>query len=85
MGFGDLLNDESKIHTRHMGAWKPIDVTGSGGLSPDPRPGMYDPPGQLYRMDTDIRERSNVYREQPGVEHELRELLVFWRSAPGHR
>jgi len=60
---------------RH-GDWKLIDGPGSGGFSPDPPTTCYDPPGQLYNMRTDIRERRNQWSEQPDIVHELQILLA---------
>ncbi len=49
------------------GPWKLIMGTGSGGFSPDPEVGTYDPPQQLYHMQNDIRERHNRYFEEPDI------------------
>jgi arylsulfatase A-like enzyme len=50
-----------------QGDWKYIAGTGSGGFSPNPPVGLYDPPAQLYNMATDIRERRNLCFERPEV------------------
>ncbi len=53
------------------GKWKLIIGTGSGGFSPDPKVDEYAPPGQLYDMENDVRERKNLYFDRPDVVREL--------------
>jgi len=67
------------------GQWKFLDHTGSGGnnyerseglkpfLLPDTAP---DAPGQLYDLDTDPGETTNLYFKHPGIVKELKALLV---------
>jgi arylsulfatase A-like enzyme len=74
----------SGLHGIRRGDWKFIAGTGSGGFSPNPDVGIYDPPGQLYNMHTDIRERHNVYGQQPAKVTELARLLLQYRSG-AHR
>jgi len=71
------------------GKWKLEMCPGSGGWS-DPTPGPACeglPPIQLYNLDTDIGERTNVYDEYPEVVAELKTLLTRYvetgRSTPG--
>jgi len=55
------------------GRWKFIDGKGSGGWSPaNPDDGA---PGQLYNIEKDIRETTNLYSQYPDVVKELRALL----------
>lgn len=55
------------------GKWKFIDGNGSGGWSPkDPDDNA---PGQLYDMEKDERETTNLYNKYPAVVKELKELL----------
>jgi arylsulfatase A-like enzyme len=62
------------------GDWKLCMGLGSGGFSKprreDPCPG--GPRGQLYRMDTDPSESTNLWREHPEVVERLSGLLQQW-------
>jgi len=62
------------------GDWKLICSTGSGGFSADPKIGSYDPPGQLYNMRDDIREKKNLYFEEPDTVRELTTRLAALRG-----
>ncbi len=70
--------------------WKLILCSGSGGIS-QPRNRNEDeagrPPYQLYNIDSDPGERTNLYKLYPGKVIELRQLLneyiVIGRSTPG--
>jgi hypothetical protein len=79
------------------GSWKYLDHKGSGGnnYSRDGRWGMKtyalaelapDAPGQLYRLDEDPGESTNLYFEHPEIVKELKakleEFKVSGRSAP---
>ncbi len=71
------------------GNWKLEMCPGSGGWS-DPRPGPDCeglPPIQLYNLDTDIGERTNVHDQYPDIVEELKTLLTRYvetgRSTPG--
>lgn len=71
------------------GRWKLIQGPGSGGFSPDPPITVYDPPGQLYDMQADISERTNLYFERPDLVCRLTDLLNRIRCGgadgdPGH-
>lgn len=55
------------------GKWKFIDGNGSGGWSPNKRDD--NAPGQLYDMENDERETTNVYDRYPEIVKELKELL----------
>ena len=62
-----------------QGRWKFIDGQGPGSNQWDgPAPG--DPPGQLYDMDADRHEDSNLYKEQPEVVGALKQLLERYKS-----
>ena len=67
-----------------QGKWKLILGKGSGGWRE--RGGKDAPPGQLYDMENDAREQSNLYNEEPEVVANLTELLETYRrqgrSAP---
>jgi len=74
------------------GNWKLECCAGSGGWSyPQARKDIDElarlPPMQLYDLSTDVRERENLFTEQPGVAGELLELLWQYvetgRSTPG--
>lgn len=71
------------------GPWKLEMCPGSGGWSaPKPGPACEDlPPIQLYNLDADIGERSNVYDQHPDIVEELKTLLTQYvengRSTPG--
>lgn len=73
------------------GRWKLELCPGSGGWS-DPRPGQEPegaPPIQLYDLESDIGERSNMQESCPEVVEELLALLIAYvrngRSTPGER
>ncbi len=60
-----------------QGPWKMIGGLGSGGFTKpqtiEPEPG--GPVGQLYNMDTDPAETTNLWQDEPGVVSRLSELL----------
>ena len=79
------------------GPWKYLDLPGSGGNRYEGRPQMEryllpelapDAPGQLYNLDSDPGETTNLYFEHPEIVKELKGLLeetrASGRSAP-HR
>lgn len=78
--------------TIRKGKWKLLLSPSSGGWS-FPAPGKDDeiiaalPPVQLYDMEADPEESSNLYAEHPDVVEELTQLLVRYvksgRSTPG--
>ncbi|MCF0069877.1 hypothetical protein LZD49_05295 [Dyadobacter sp. CY261] len=53
--------------------WKFIDGKGSGGWSS--KGNASDPAGQLYDMESDPRETTNLYEQQPEIVKELKLLL----------
>ncbi|MES2375395.1 MAG: sulfatase-like hydrolase/transferase [Bacteroidota bacterium] len=60
------------------GKWKFIDGNGSGGWSAkDPNDNF---PGQLYDMEKDERETTNLYSKYPDVVKELKDLLEQQKS-----
>jgi len=67
------------------GKWKLLLHSGSGGNPVDCPEN--DDPVQLYDMDADPFETTNVYREHPGIVRELKELclqvITRGRSTPG--
>jgi arylsulfatase A-like enzyme len=72
-----------------QGRWKLEMCPGSGGWS-YPRPGEEpadSPPIQLYDMEADVSERSNVQADHPDVVRDLTKLLTKYvkegRSTPG--
>ncbi len=74
------------LYGMRRGPWKLIDGTGSGGFSPDPKPGKYDAPMQLYNMDADISETDNCYWQEREIVGELSALLAEHRHRiPGDR
>ncbi len=72
------------------GPWKLIMCPGSGGWS-DPRPGSEEaehlPPFQLYHLEQDPAEQTNLWGEYPSLQDSLRSLLqhqiISGRSTPG--
>ena len=66
------------------GAWKLVMGRGSGGWSG--KGDVLDPPGQIYDVQTDPSEQTNLYEEHPEIVVELESLLhryqVEGRSAP---
>jgi len=56
------------------GKWKFVDGKGSGGWS-DKTGKPEDPAGQLYDMEKDVRETTNLYTKYPEVVKELKALL----------
>jgi arylsulfatase A-like enzyme len=72
------------------GKWKLILCPGSGGWS-YPRPGVDDMTGfpeiQLYDLENDISEKTNLQDQYPEIVNELRSLLAKYiregRSTPG--
>ena len=78
------------------GSWKYLAHTGSGGNRYDNNPGLKpfflpdtapDAPGQLYNLETDPGERTNLANERPEIAAELNGLLehskAAGRSRPG--
>lgn len=71
------------------GPWKLEMCPGSGGWSaPKPGPACEGlPPVQLYNLDTDIGELTNLHDQHPDIVHELKSLLTQYvqngRSTPG--
>lgn len=55
------------------GKWKFIDGRGSGGWSSHGDPS--DPEGQLYNLETDPTESTNLYEANPAIVKELKQLL----------
>jgi len=60
------------------GKWKLIDGKGSGGRTKVPKD---DPKTQLYDMEADVSETTNVYEKHPEVVKELKALLEKYKSA----
>jgi len=77
---------ESVIHHSNDGSfairkgpWKLIMCSHSGGWSyptPESEAAKTLPPLQLYNMDTDPSEKTNVYNQYPGIVSELKELIT---------
>ncbi len=66
-----------------MQQWKVIFGLGSGGFSHPQaaRPGAEDPPGQLYDLESDPTETTNLWFDHPDLVHAARETLEGWRRA----
>ena len=60
------------------GKWKYIDGNGSGGWSPKNVEDVA--PGQLYNMENDPGETTNLYSQHPEIVKELKELLDKQKS-----
>jgi len=56
-----------------QGKWKFIDGKGSGGWSS--KGNAADPDGQLYDIENDPSETSNLFEKQPEIVKELKALL----------
>lgn len=69
-----VMESGSRLMLIRSGPWKFIDGLGSGGFSRPsritPEPG--DPRGQLYNLDTDPGETTNLYFEHPEIVERLR-------------
>ena len=74
------------LAVRH-GAWKLIPALGSGGFSQPrrvkPEPG--GPTGQLYNLDDDPGENTNLFQKHPEVVAKLTKMLDDIRQQPGSR
>ena len=73
----------SGVFAVRRGEWKLIEGLGSGGFS-EPRtaePGEGEAPGQLYNLDRDLGETTNLFLEQSEVVESLTELLAEIRAA----
>ncbi|MCC6354150.1 MAG: arylsulfatase [Verrucomicrobiae bacterium] len=77
------------VFSIRQGPWKYLDHRGSGGNNydspelrafalPDTAPGA---PGQLYNLDDDPGETTNLYFNHPGIVAELKGLLDRWKSS----
>jgi hypothetical protein len=77
------------VFSIRQGPWKYLDHRGSGGNNydspqlrpfalPDTAPGA---PGQLYNLDDDPGETTNLYFNHPGIVAELKGLLDKWKSS----
>ena len=62
-----------------QGKWKLIAGRGSGGWT-RVKTAKTDPPGQLYDMQTDSGEKTNVWRKHPQVVHRLTALLGKYKK-----
>ncbi|MCP4398110.1 MAG: sulfatase, partial [bacterium] len=68
-----------------QGKWKLILGLGSGGFSEPQRviPGPGESKGQLYDMDNDRSETTNLWDEQPDIVERLTTLLISYQET-GH-
>jgi len=72
------------IFAIRKGQWKFIDAKGSGGWSlPEDKVAADAPPGQLYNMDKDPSEKTNLYTQHPEIVNELKALLEKYKEQ-GH-
>lgn len=79
----ELVHHGSKsLYGIRSGPWKLILGQGSGGFSPDPKTTVYDPPGQLYAMNNDIREQNNLYFQHPETVEELTRVFAKHKRFP---
>lgn len=80
------------VFSIRQGPWKYLDHRGSGGNNydspqlrpfalPDTAPGAPGAPGQLYNLDDDPGETTNLYFNHPGIVAELKGLLDKWKSS----
>jgi hypothetical protein len=65
-----------------QGQWKLILGRGSGGFTQPVRvtPGPGEPKGQLYDMENDTAETTNLWAERPEIVQELTVLLDRYRE-----
>ncbi len=68
-----------------QGKWKLILGCGSGGFSEPARiiAGPGEPRGQLYDMENDTAETSNLWDQQPDIVTQLTDLLIGYKEQ-GH-
>ncbi len=78
-----VMQSGSGLMTVREGGWKLITGLGSGGFSKPSkvRPGPNDPAGQLYDLDTDPGETTNLYADHPEVVARLRAILREVRAS----
>lgn len=65
-----------------QGPWKMVEKRGSGGFSPPSQyePGADEPQGQLYNLEADPMEATNVYDQYPRKVAEMQTLLNSLRA-----
>lgn len=76
-----MISSRKQLALRH-GPWKYIPSLGSGGFT-KPRhlePNSDGPEGQLYRLDEDPSETSNLWMDQPAKVKELEQILEMIRN-----
>lgn len=77
-----VLHSARGMFAIRQGSWKLIEGLGSGGFTEpifaDAEPG--GPEGQLYNLDEDPQETTNLYMERPDVVEELSALLDRYRD-----
>jgi hypothetical protein len=68
-----------------QGPWKLIDGLGSGGFTAPPKiePEPDGPKGQLYNLDDDPAEQTNLWAERPEIVAHLTALLERYKQQ-GH-
>ena len=66
-----------------QGPWKLILGCGSGGFSEPKRaiPGPGEPTGQLYDMENDTAETTNLWHEHPDIVEDLTKLLFQYQQS----
>lgn len=75
-----ISQSSKKVLAIREGQWKLIPTRGSGGFSEVPLE-PDSPEGQLYRLDTDLGETTNVWTENPEVVTRLSGLLESARTS----
>jgi len=81
-----VMRSGSGFMTIRSGKWKLIEGLGSGGFTKPKRikPGPGDPEGQLYDLEADLAETTNLFAERPAVvarlRAEMKEIVESGRS-----
>ncbi|MEX0600346.1 MAG: arylsulfatase, partial [Rhodothermales bacterium] len=77
-----VLHSSRGMYALRRGPWKLIEGRGSGGFTEpifvDPEPG--EPEGQLYHLEEDPLETTNLYAERPEIVEQLSTLLDRYRD-----
>ncbi len=74
-----ISQSSKKVLVIRKGPWKLIPTRGSGGFTRTPE-SEAGPAGQLYRLDKDLGETTNLWNEHPEIVEELTERLTDVRS-----
>ncbi|MEQ8789583.1 MAG: arylsulfatase [Pirellulaceae bacterium] len=78
-----IATSSQRVLALRQGPWKLIPAQGSGGFikRAGNEPSPDDPPGQLYHLDDDPGETTNLWRERPEMVRQLTTLLEKLRKS----